>query len=261
MGFRDITQNTTFRSGAGDFNAKDFSDFFKGLYTDKIRPAQEKTKKSFAPSGIGYGSGTCPRYWHLAFSGVEFIENTDELAIANMENGKYVHERLQKMFQDSALEVELEREIRNEYPPIFGFADIVMKWEGQDVIGEIKSMKEEMYALRRVNMQPVPYHKLQLLIYMAVTGIKEGFLFYENKNTQEFMIIPVSMTERNQKIVDQTFEWMRTIWDNFNAEEPKLPERPFKKSSKECKYCPIKDACWKTVDDGDESFPPLVVKL
>lgn len=259
MGFRDITSNTSFRSGAGNFNAKEFSDKVVSLYTAKIRPAQEKTKKSFAPSGIGYGSGKCPRYWHLAFSGTMFVENTDELAIANMENGKYVHDRLQTMFQESDLEIELEKEIINEYPPIFGFADIIVKWDGKDVVGEIKSMKDEMYALRKVTMQPLDYHKVQLLIYMYVLGLDDGFFYYENKNTQEFIIIPVSMTESNRKLVENIFEWMKMVWDAH--QEGVLAERPFKKSSKECKYCPVKDACWNTVGDGDKEFLPLAVKV
>lgn len=261
MAYRDITQNTNFRSGAGDFNAQELSERIRAMYRSKMRDDQERTKKSFAPSGVGYGSGTCPRYWHLAFSGVMFIENTDELAIANMENGKYVHERLQKMFEESGLEVEMEKEILSENPPIRGFADIILKWEGKDVVGEIKSMRDEIYAIRKINMQPVAYHTIQLLIYMRVLGVKDGFFMYENKNTQEFVIIPISMTERNEKIVDELFAWMQEIWDNFNSEEPKLPERPFKKSSKECKYCPVKKACWTEYGDGDEFFAPLVVKV
>lgn len=35
-----------------------------------------KTKKTFAPSSIAYGHGTCPRYWYLAFSGAEFVDST-----------------------------------------------------------------------------------------------------------------------------------------------------------------------------------------
>jgi CRISPR-associated protein Cas4 len=261
MAYRDITQNTNFRSGTGDFNAQEFSERMREMYRSKMRKDEKKTKKSFAPSGVGYGSGTCPRYWHLAFSGTMFIENTDELAIANMENGKYVHERLQTMFEESGLEVEMEKEILSEDPPIRGFADVILKWKDNDVVGEIKSMRDEIYALRKVNMQPLPYHTVQLLIYMKVLGLKDGFFIYENKNTQEFIVIPVSMTERNEKIVDDMFDWMRKIWANFNAEEPKLPERPFKKSSKECKYCPVREACWKELGAGEEYFPPLVVKV
>jgi CRISPR-associated protein Cas4 len=258
MGYRDITTDTSFRSGNDDFNSREFTDYVKGLYTAKIRKPEVKTKKSFAPSGLGYGSGKCPRYWHLAFSGTMFVENTDELAIANMENGKYVHDRLQKMFGESGLEVELEREVVNEYPPIFGFADIIVKWQGKDVVGEIKSMKEEMYALRAVTKQPLDYHKVQLLIYMYVLGIDNGFFYYENKNTQEFIIIPVHMTDNNRKLVESMFEWMKMVWDTHK--EGVLAERPFKKSSKECKFCPVKTACWTTAADGDREILPLGVK-
>ena len=258
VGFRDITNQTQFRNGSGEFSAKEFSDEIVKIYESKVRPDAVKTKKSFAPSGVGYGSGTCPRYWFLAFSGVEFIENTDSLGIANMENGTYVHTRLQTMLKESDLEVELETAIKNEYPPILGFADIVVKWKGMDVIGEIKSAKDSVYAIRSVTRQGLPYHVLQLLIYMKVLGLTEGFLWYENKDTQEFCIIPVHMNERNQKIVDEAFKWMEMVYDNWK--DGKLPERPFTKSSKECKFCPVKKACWTAYDIGEVQIPALVVK-
>jgi CRISPR/Cas system-associated exonuclease Cas4 (RecB family) len=256
MGYREVTSLT--RSGSGEFNAQEFQAAVVDVINSKARKDSFKTKKSFSPSGVGYGSGTCPRYWFLAFSGVEFVEQTDALGILNMENGSYVHERLQKMLTDSDLEVSLEDEILNEYPPIRGFADIIVKWKGMDVIGEIKSAKDEVYAIRKVTMQGLPYHVLQLLIYMKVKELTEGFLWYENKNTQEFIIIPVHMNARNTKIVNDAFSWMEKVWDNFQAGT--LPERPFTKSSSSCKFCPVRNECWNVQPIGEVELPALVVK-
>ena len=83
---------------------------------------------------------------------------------------------------------------------------------------------------------------LQLLTYMKLKNAKEGFFLYENKNTQEVLIIPVQMNERNKKIIDDTFTWLCEVWDNFKDGD--LPMRMFTKSTPTCKYCPIKKECW-----------------
>ena len=253
---RKISSNTSFRQGDGSFNALEFADYIVKAYEARVRTPGHKQKNSFAPGGVGYGSGKCPRYWFLAFTGVEFEDNTDAMGIANMENGSYVHERLQDLFSELDLEVEHETEVRNEYPPILGFADSIITWKGERVICEFKSAKDEVYSVRKTSMQPLPYHKLQLLIYMKVLGISEGFLYYENKNTQEFLVIPVYMTEKNDELVQGVMKWMEGVYDNWK--EGKLPERPFKKSTSECKYCPVRKACWSG-EDGEIFIEPLVV--
>ena len=70
-------------------------------YNARRRPKRDMQKKTFSPSTIGYGHGNCPRYWFIAFSGEEFDEKFDATAIANMLNGTYAHERLQKIIAES----------------------------------------------------------------------------------------------------------------------------------------------------------------
>ena len=50
---------------------------------------------------------------------------------------------------------------------------------------------------------------------MKLKSAKEGFFLYENKNTQEIIVIPISMNEKNTKIIEDTFTWMCEVWDNF----------------------------------------------
>jgi hypothetical protein len=54
--------------------------------------------------------------------------------------------------------------------------------------------------------------------------LKKGSFLYENKNTQELIVIPISMNERNTKIIEHTFEWMIEVWDNFKDGD--LPMKP-----------------------------------
>jgi len=87
-------------------------------------------------------------------------------------------------------------------------------------------------------------HMLQLLTYMKLKNAKEGFFLYENKNTQEILIIPVSMNDKNKKIIEDAFLWMQEVWDNF--QDGDLPMRPAgsTKSKMPCTYCPVKKECY-----------------
>ena len=79
---------------------------------------------------------------------------------------------------------------------------------------------------------------------MKLKNAKEGFFLYENKNTQEILIIPVSMNDKNKKIIEDAFLWMQEVWDNFKDGD--LPMRPAgsTKSKMPCTYCPVKKECY-----------------
>lgn len=255
---REIVKNLKFKKHQGNFNASVFGSLLDDAYLSTKRPDGKMTKNSFSPSSFGYGQGTCPRYWYMAFSGAEFIDNNDAQAVANMAYGTEAHERIQKLidkmktdlFQDTPIKsVQTEVEIKNEYPPIRGFIDLVIDWDGTNVIGEIKTAKQEVWDTRQAEMSPSSNHMLQLLSYMKLKNVDEGFFLYENKNTQEVLIIPVYMTEKNKKIINHLFLWLQEVYDNFKDGD--LPMRPFSKTQSACKYCPIKKECWsKTAELG-----------
>jgi CRISPR/Cas system-associated exonuclease Cas4 (RecB family) len=238
---RDIVSNLKFKKHTGDFQPEEFARMLDDAYLATKRDDAVTTKKSFSPSSLGYGHGNCPRYWYLAFSGVMFVNENDSIAIANMAQGTQAHERIQGLIRTMPNFVAEEEEIINEYPPIRGFIDLIMDYNGP-VIGEIKTAKQEVWDTRRSEMKSSGNHMLQLLTYMKLKNAKEGFFLYENKNTQEVLIIPVQMNERNKKIIDDTFTWLCEVWDNF--QDGDLPMRMFTKSTTTCKYCPIKKECW-----------------
>lgn len=259
---KGIVNNLKFRKYSGKFDAELFSQRLEDAYLATKRVDGEMTKYSFSPSTIGYGHGNCPRYWYMAFSGADFVDDNKAQAVANMAQGTQAHERLQKLIATMPEFVEEEREIKNEYPPIRGFIDLVMNYNGETVIGEIKTAKQEVWDTRQSEMKSSANHMLQLLTYMKLTGAKEGFFLYENKNTQELLVIPINMNERNQKIIDDTFEWLCKVWDNFK--EGDLPVRPegAVKTKSPCTYCPIKKACWsKTADEGSVEIEMFKVPL
>ena len=77
---------------------------------------------------------------------------------------------------------------------------------------------------------------------MKILNKKEAVIIYENKNTQEILVIPIYMTERNKGIIKNLFLWLQEVYDNYK--DGGLPMRPFIKTSSSCKYCPVKKSCW-----------------
>lgn len=253
---REIIGNLKFQKPIdGGFDVNVFAKMMEEAYGES-KGFVFTQKKTFSPSTVGYGHGNCPRYWFIAFSGAEFEEQFDAMARANMDNGTAAHDRIQKIMAKTGKLKATEVEITFDDPPIRGFADALIEWNEKEVVGEIKTAKQEVWDARKAEMKPSPNHLLQILTYMRIRKAEQGFLFYENKNDQTFLIIPVNISERNKEIVNELFDWMRTTYKAYKDET--LPERPFTKSQSACKYCPVKKVCWKEMDEGEVFIPAYV---
>lgn len=218
------------------------------------RETKHRVKKSFSPSTLVYGNGKCPRYWYYAFEGAEFADDADAYAVANMTNGTMSHERLQKAMLDSGVMLDDEVKIINEDPPIFGFADGLLEFDGEELVAEIKTMREESFQYRKQSNKAPSYHLEQIIMYMKVLKKSKGVLVYESKNSHELHIIPVEVNDDYIKWVDGAFEWMREVrqaWENKT-----MPTKPYRSNSKVCKGCPVKDTCFAG-PKGDVKLLPL----
>jgi len=262
------------------FDVQKLADLLNDAVLKGRREPSDRAKKSFAPSGLGYGSGTCPRQWHYAFTGgVIREEEADALSIANMAYGVDAHTRLQKVFKDTGILVEEERLVHtgtipegekwpvfsddDELAPVLGFADLIINWQGEEAVGEIKTTMQESYVSKQAKSAGAGYHLLQVLIYMRVLGLNKGFLLYENKNNQRLLLVPVVWNVANTKLVDDAFAWMDKVYKNWQADTPEqstLPKRPFKSiKSVVCKTCPFRTHCWEDENDGVVDLPVLEV--
>jgi CRISPR-associated protein Cas4 len=212
-----------------------------GYLSDVI--SKQKPRKNFSPSSLAYtaGGGGCPRYWYFKFTGEDQINDTDAYAVANMKNGTLSHSRIQDAIEKAGIAVETELKVTNEDPPMFGFVDSVISWLQEEIPVEIKTMREESFQYR-VNSNKTPnYHKMQLLFYMKLLNKKRGIFLYESKNSHSLHAIPIEMTKEDEKWLEQTFEWMRTVKRAFNESE--LPTKPYRSNSKVCKKCPFRNVC------------------
>lgn len=212
-----------------------------------------KTKKTFSPSALVYGNGACARYWFLAFSGAEFLDDNDAYAIANMSSGTMGHERIQKAIEDAGIMVEKEKRIVAQDPPIFGFADAIVQWGEEQPVVEIKTMREESFAYRK-HAKPPSYHMMQLVIYMKVLGKRLGILLYENKNSHELHAITVEPTPELIAWADYAFDWMKQVRAQWETGE--IPKKTYRSNSKVCGGCPVRDAC-ANADKGTVKIEPL----
>jgi CRISPR/Cas system-associated exonuclease Cas4 (RecB family) len=207
-------------------------------------------KKTFAPSTIAYNHGECARYWYLAFDGAEFEDNSDAYGVANRDSGSDRHDRIQsaminagvaKVYRDDNNNPTTEFKVINQDPPIFGYGDVMLNWEGEEVLGEIKTMPNEGFEYKKNSGRAKSGHLIQLLIYMKVLAKKKAVLIYENKNNHELLIIPVQVNDYYRQWVENAFEWMRTVKKAWK--DRTLPQKNYRSNSKICKNCPIQKAC------------------
>lgn len=199
-------------------------------------------KKSFAPSTIAFSHGECPRYWYLAFNGNVFEDNADAYGGANMTAGTKSHERIQEaMGNVPDLLVDSEFKIINNDPPIFGYGDVMLNWEGEELLGEIKTMPNEGFEYRKLHGKPKTGHLIQLLIYMKILKKARAVLIYENKNNHDLLVLPVEVNDYYRQWVDNAFQWMRDVRELWFKQT--LPTKNYRSNSKICKTCPIKAAC------------------
>lgn len=248
----NLARNETQRQ----FKITELGELLNQQYLKQGRPDGFTQKESFAPSGIGYGKGTCPRFWYYALNGAEYEENVLPQHIASMAYGTEAGVRIAKLFDEAGILIEAEAEARLLDPPIFGYIDAIVDWNGEHVVAEVKTTRQESFTLRATTMQPTIYNLIQILLYMHIKNMRRGFLLYENKNTQEFVTIPVEMTEENAALVEKVLAWLRVVHANA-TEEKKLPTRPFPSiKNKVCKQCPVKKVCWDDTD-GVVTLPIL----
>ena len=220
---------------------KKFVKMINQSYESERSGTEFKTKRSFSPSTVGYGHGTCARYWTIAFSGAEFTDTFTATGIASMENGTMAHERIQKRIQMLGIVKQHEKEIVSEDPPIRGFADTIISIKDKDIVVEIKTIKNTNYVQRENEGQPSDSHLLQVLIYMYLEKIDEGIVLYENKDSHDLLAVPVEMNEKNKEYIEYVFNWMREVYAAWKNNEQ--VKRVYTKSTWACKSCPVSELC------------------
>jgi CRISPR/Cas system-associated exonuclease Cas4 (RecB family) len=234
------------------------------------RGPKHQVKKTFAPSTLVWSHGECARYWYLAFEGNVFESNDTPYGVANMTAGTKSHDRIQQAMLDAEVAVAYldeeetkkageevyttEFKVINNDPPIFGYGDAMIKWEGEEIIGEIKTMPSDAFEYFKSMGRPKVGHLMQLLLYMKILDKSKGVMIYENKNSHDLLAFPIEVNDNYIAWINNTFDWLRTVRKAWK--EKTMPQKNYRSNSKICKGCPLKTAC-STAEPGVIKIPPL----
>lgn len=182
-----------------------------------------------------------------------------------MDNGTYFHERMEHTFKRMGIMIAPELALKHEELRISGRSDaIVWNWmkkapvendteitltapdgtlvyngpQSDVLIVELKSINNKNYE-KLPKTLPKMEHRMQLQLYMYLTGIRQGVVYYENKDTQEQKYFYV---EYNPEMVEKIVSDIKTIISHLDADT--LPEREFAPVSFQCQWCDHKEICY-----------------
>jgi CRISPR/Cas system-associated exonuclease Cas4 (RecB family) len=219
----------------------------------------------FYPSSVG----RCRRqiaYQMLGYPGKDIPGQN----LLIMDNGTYFHERMEHTFKRMGIMIAPELKLVDSDLRISGRSDaIVWNWlkkepvendlvitlrdtedkvvyEGPQsdvLIVELKSIKNKNYEKLPKTVAKME-HRMQLNLYMYLTGIRQGVVYYENKDTQEQKYYYV---EYNQEMVDKIISDIRYVIDHIDNN--KLPERDYPPISFQCQWCDHKSICYPTTNN------------
>lgn len=234
------------------------------------RGPKHQTKKTFAPSTLTWSHGECARFWYLAFEGNTFDSVDTPYSVANMTAGTKSHDRIQQAMLDAGIAIPYideeetkktgetvyttEFKVINNDPPIYGYGDAMIKWEDEEVVGEIKTMKSEAFEYHKVHGKPKLSNVMQLLIYMKVLKKSKGVLIYENKNNHDLLVFPIEVNNHYIEWIEKSFDWMRRVRQTWKDKQ--IPQKNYRSNSKICKECPLRAAC-AVAEPGTVKIEPL----
>jgi hypothetical protein len=158
------------------------------------------------------------------------------------EEGNAIHEKWQRLLIRGGLGKanDMDRSRFSEEYDLSYTPDIECKIGKKRYIGEIKSVNTFQYK----NMQSHPSGKKQLMLYMHLTGVHNGFVLAEDKNTQDFKIFSY---EYDPSILAPYIERLEAIQEykyRFVKFKKMVGRICDKSTCKRATKCNMRDACF-----------------
>jgi hypothetical protein len=191
-----------------------------------------KRRGTFSSSSMA----SCARRQVFTFLGLPQIPPDPKLS-AIFQNGQFMHLRwqmagLSEGFLNSA-EIAVPENRYKLSGTIDGLADDAS-------LVEFKSINSNGFSEVHT-FGPKAAHEMQLGTYMLVSGVTKGRFIYENKDTQEYLEIPMVLKPDLVEEIEIRADW---LWDRVDQQE--LPEPLHKcveKTGYEYHGCPFRDRC------------------
>ena len=165
--------------------------------------------------------------------------------------GESIHEKWQSMIEkcsgkkgNSIKLIKNEARSYNEEFELFYTPDSIVEIDNVPYIIEYKSMNTIAYSSGIKLPNPHPSARKQIQLYMLLTGIEDGIILLEDKNTQDFSVFKVKFNYR------EVLPFIERLYDIKNAkneylEDGILPKRCCKNSFDErANNCSMRSACY-----------------
>lgn len=163
------------------------------------------------------------------------------------EEGNAIHEKWQRLFIRGGLGKAEDMDFSrfNKHYELSFTPDAIITINGEKYVVEIKSVNTYQF-------KPMTEHASgtkQLRFYMRLTGIHNGIVLCDDKNTQEFKVFVFHYDEKAQEVTDHFVERLEAIrfYKNRLIDEHKVPKRHpecTSYASKRCTKCNMRDVCW-----------------
>lgn len=164
------------------------------------------------------------------------------------EEGNAIHEKWQRLFIRGGYSEPLECD-KTQYNEQFDLSftpDILCMIDGLKMVGEIKSVNSYQFQkMKKENKEHVSGKK-QLFLYMYLTGIHDGFVLCEDKNTQEIKVNKYHFTHEQVKPYIARLEQIQYYKERLET-RGKLVARKQSCNGYHCKdaqRCPMRDVCY-----------------
>lgn len=167
------------------------------------------------------------------------------------EEGNAIHEKWQRLFIRAGWSkyTDLDRTILNERYQLSFTPDIICtipEFSDKQMIVEIKSMNT--YSFKKQNEHSSG--RKQLMLYMYLTGIHQGFVLMEDKNTQEFKVKYYEFDPKEVELPVQRLNKIKYLYDlqseqgYANIDSVRKHEKCDNADSKFACDCAMRDACF-----------------
>lgn len=190
----------------------------------------------FHPSEL---STPCDRRLAFSFLGLPKNESITPKLLRIFHNGEWMHRRWQSYFRAMGILDKREAKFEVSSPPIRGSADAIVHHpiNNDRSIIELKSINSNGFG-RLVG--PHEGHFNQVNIYMGALEVHQGFVIYENKDTQDFRVFPVR--HDSVKWEQLQFRLLKIVRKINKDELPPIYEH------EGCKSCPFFSFCYSAGD-------------
>lgn len=162
--------------------------------------------------------------------------------------GDAIHEKWQRLFIRGGYSEPNELDVtqyNDDYDLQFT-PDILCTIDGEEMVGEIKSMNTYAFQKMVKSVSPHPSGEKQLQLYLWLTGRKKGFTLCEDKNTQEIRAKVVKADISQIKPFINRLENIQYHKERLQKQH-KLVKRHDLCTGYHCKMaekCPMREVCY-----------------